>query len=154
MNVLPGEKQFTASVWILTRTHPKKILLVHHKKFDKWMQPGGHIERFENPVEAAIREVKEETGLDIHFLQKEILKGGEDAAFLPLPIFFMEQIIPSYKDQPAHFHLDINYVVEVSEQLIKHNIKESHAIGWFTKEEVQNLMTHSDTKDIVAKLMK
>lgn len=44
-----------------------KILMVrqHHEDKDIWMVPGGGIEEGENSIEAAVREAKEETGLDI-----------------------------------------------------------------------------------------
>lgn len=47
-----------------------KILMVrqHHEGRDIWMLPGGNIEENENSAQAAVREVKEETGLDIEIL--------------------------------------------------------------------------------------
>lgn len=47
-----------------------KILMVkqHHEERDIWMVPGGGIEAGENSIEAAIREAKEETGLDIEVI--------------------------------------------------------------------------------------
>ncbi len=151
--VLPGEKHFTASVWIISKTKPKKILLIHHKKLGKWQQPGGHIERFENPVEAAIREVREETGLDISFLQNDIKFIDEAARMLPPPKFLMEHTIPATTKQVAHFHIDINYVVEISEQVLKYQEKEAHGIGWFTKQEALLLTIHGDTLSIINQLL-
>ena len=56
-------KQFTTSVFIINNFERNlKIALIHHKKFERWMVPDGHIEHFENQVEAAIRETREETG--------------------------------------------------------------------------------------------
>jgi len=89
--VIKGEKHFTSSVWILTKNNPKKMLLLHHKKLGKWLQPGGHIEQHENPIETAIREVKEETGIDISFLTDDIQIIDEEGKFLPVPTFFMEE---------------------------------------------------------------
>ena len=45
----------------------QRMLLVRqrHEGKDIWMVPGGGIEEGENAVEAGIREVREETGLDI-----------------------------------------------------------------------------------------
>ena len=153
MKVAEGEKHFTASCWITSIGKPKKILLIHHKKLGRWMQPGGHIEKFENPVDAAIREVKEETGLDISFLADGIQIIDDEGIFLTTPDFLMEQTIPAHGKQPFHYHLDINYVVSVPEQKIKHSIKESHSIGWFTKKEALKLNIHEDTRIIIKKLL-
>jgi len=153
VKVKEGEKHFTASVWITTNKKPKKILLLHHKKLGRWLQPGGHIEIFENPVDTAIREVSEETGLDISFLAKGIQIIDSEGTFLTKPDFLMEQTIPSFGDQPLHYHLDINYVVSIPEQKIKRSIKESHNIGWFTKKEALELDIHKDTMMIIKKIM-
>jgi nucleoside triphosphatase len=45
------------------------LLLKSHKWFDKYVVPGGHVELGERLEEAAIREAKEETGLDVHGLE-------------------------------------------------------------------------------------
>ena len=70
-------KHFCASAFIIN-PETKKILLVKHSDYDKWVQPGGHIEDDETPEEAAVREVFEETGLKItligeHFPREEDL---------------------------------------------------------------------------------
>ena len=39
-----------------------RVVLVFHKKLRRWLPPGGHIDAPELPDQAAIREVKEETG--------------------------------------------------------------------------------------------
>jgi 8-oxo-dGTP pyrophosphatase MutT (NUDIX family) len=153
-DVVEGEKHFTASVWIISKGQPKKALLLHHRKHDKWLQPGGHIEKFENPVEAAIREVKEETGVDVSFLADKIEKLNVEASFLPIPRYLMEQVIPAHGDEPAHFHLDMQYVAEIEEQELLHNIRESHGIGWFTLEEVLKLPIYKDTGIILGKLLR
>jgi 8-oxo-dGTP pyrophosphatase MutT (NUDIX family) len=45
-----------------------KILLVLHARLGMWLFPGGHIEQNESPNDAIVREVKEETGLNLRFL--------------------------------------------------------------------------------------
>ena len=59
-----GEKTcFTAEVFIV---HRDTVLLKRHRKYNNiWISIGGHIEQGEDPVQTAIREVKEEVGLDI-----------------------------------------------------------------------------------------
>ncbi len=152
-NIVKGEKHFTSSVWILTKTTPKKVVLIHHKKFEKWVQPGGHVEMFENPIETAIREVKEETGLDIEFFAKSIKRIDDIGVFLPIPEFFTQFLISERTGEPEHFHLDINYVLEVDEQELRNSSRESHDIGWFTKEEAFKLPIHENTKLILQKLL-
>ena len=60
-------RHFCASAYIIN-PETKKILLVKHKKYSKWVQPGGHIEHNELPEEAAIREAYEETGIKVKLL--------------------------------------------------------------------------------------
>lgn len=151
-NTVKGEKHFTASVWLRTKGPEKKVLLIHHKKMNSWVQPGGHIERFENPIATAIREVKEETGIDIGFLQKLIAPYDLLAKALPTPDFFLEEFIPERKDEPEHYHLDLMYVVDVPEQTVTLSEGESHEIGWFTEEEALALPMFKNTEVIIKKL--
>lgn len=58
------ERQYCASSYVIDFDEAK-ILLMYNKKLKKWLQPGGHIEGVETPIEACVREVKEETGIDI-----------------------------------------------------------------------------------------
>jgi 8-oxo-dGTP diphosphatase len=41
-----------------------RVLLVRHRKLGYWLQPGGSVEDGEDPAAAAIREIREETGID------------------------------------------------------------------------------------------
>lgn len=60
-NTHPGH--FTASGFVRNR-NTQQVVLIFHPKFHKWIQPGGHLEVFdEHIVEAAKREIMEETGL-------------------------------------------------------------------------------------------
>jgi 8-oxo-dGTP pyrophosphatase MutT (NUDIX family) len=56
---------FTVAIFIV---HNEKILLIHHRKLDKWLPLGGHIELDEDPEQAALREAKKESGLDVELL--------------------------------------------------------------------------------------
>ncbi|MCL4360362.1 NUDIX domain-containing protein [Patescibacteria group bacterium] len=148
-----GDKHFTVSVWMVTDGASKKILLIHHKKLGTWMQPGGHIESWENPVEAAAREAKEETGLDIRSLLPRLEQIDAVASYLPLPDFFMEQAIPRVGTEPAHFHLDLNYRVALPEQMVRHAPGEAEGIGWFTKDEALRLRMFENTKRVIRSIL-
>ena len=56
---------FTVAIFVV---HDGKILLIHHRKLDKWLPLGGHIELDEDPEQAALREAKEESGLDVELI--------------------------------------------------------------------------------------
>ena len=67
---LPGH--ITGSAWIID---PSKefVLLTHHAKLNKWLEPGGHADGDEDVLNVALREAREETGLaDLLLVQKEI----------------------------------------------------------------------------------
>ena len=57
-------RHFCASAYVVD-PKTKKILLVKHKGFNKWVQTGGHIMEGETPEEAALREVYEETKVKV-----------------------------------------------------------------------------------------
>lgn len=61
------ERQYCASAYTIDFKN-KKVLLVFNKKLNKWLQPGGHIEYNEIPTQTAVRETKEETGIDIEIV--------------------------------------------------------------------------------------
>jgi len=48
--------------------HEDKLLLIHHEKLDKWLPVGGHIEQNETPDQALVREIKEETNLNVKII--------------------------------------------------------------------------------------
>jgi 8-oxo-dGTP diphosphatase len=135
----PGEKHYTSTVFLITETTPQQVLLVHHKKMDRWMPPGGHQEEDENAYQTAIREVKEETGIDIAEYLPTPKQIDDQAVSLALPRYVLEERIDARDEQPEHFHLDFIYVVAVPHQEVTYQETESHSIGWFTEEEVEKL---------------
>src|ERR1039458_3925150 len=56
---------FTVAIFVV---YDGRILLIHHRKLDKWLPLGGHIELDEDPEQTALREAKEESGLDVELL--------------------------------------------------------------------------------------
>ena len=84
-------RQFCASVFIINPEN-LKILLVHHKKFKKWVQPGGHIEPGEAPEETAVREVFEETGLKVKLLGEHFPRENDFIKPMEFP-FQQKQIV-------------------------------------------------------------
>lgn len=58
-------RHFTATGFLV---HGDATLLHWHKKVQEWLPPGGHIEPNEDPVQATLREIKEETGFDVEIV--------------------------------------------------------------------------------------
>ena len=56
---------FTVAIFVV---HDGRVLLIHHRKLDKWLPLGGHIELDEDPEQAALREAKEESGWEVEHL--------------------------------------------------------------------------------------
>ncbi len=138
MTIRP-EKQYTSTVFVLSDEQPRRVLMLHHRVYDKWQPPGGHRKPHENSLEAAVREVQEEAGLDI---TRHLMPGRQldsRAVALPLPRYLLEESIEARDDQPAHLHLDMVYVIEVPYQEVVNSDDEAHGIGWFTAEETVGL---------------
>src|SRR5678810_655292 len=56
---------FTVAIFVV---RDNKVLLIHHRQLDKWLPLGGHIELDEDPEAAALREAREESGLDVELI--------------------------------------------------------------------------------------
>lgn len=57
--------QFIIGAFGIIFDEQKRVLLVHRRDYDLWNLPGGTLEDFESPKNAVIREVREETGLEV-----------------------------------------------------------------------------------------
>jgi 8-oxo-dGTP pyrophosphatase MutT (NUDIX family) len=124
---------FTASVYIV---HDNKVLLHMHKKLHIWLQPGGHIELDEDPNETAVREAKEETGLDV------VLVG--DVHSYDSPYNARELIPPKFLNRHffdtthTHEHVDLCYFARPLTDVSKAQPEvEGANIRWFTREEIE-----------------
>lgn len=98
---------FTASTYVV---HADKVLLRKHEKYGIWLGVGGHIELDEDPNEAAVRERKEEVGLDV-----ALWKGNQKCISKePNPYGFHRELAPpvalNRHDLPeGHEHVDLVY---------------------------------------------
>jgi 8-oxo-dGTP pyrophosphatase MutT (NUDIX family) len=143
-------REFTATACIIKNN---QVLLHFHKKMNKWLPPGGHVEKDETPTECAIREAKEETGLDISIISDEHLEINEwNATSFARPFLCLLENIPAYRDQPIHQHVDFIYIAKpIGETLCQEAITATQ-LGWFTLQEVLALTTDemfSETQQII-----
>lgn len=130
------KRHFCASVFIIN-PDDLKILLILHKKFRKWVQPGGHIEENEIPEEAALREVYEETSIKVKLLGERFPR--EDDFIRPLGM-------QCNRNLAGDLHLDIIYAAVPVSTNIHLNQEESLSIGWFSREELEHLDIFPDIK--------
>lgn len=87
----------TASGWVVSPDR-STALLMHHRKLDRWFQPGGHCDGDPLVEDVVRKEVWEETGVR----DLELLKDG---------IFDVDvHLIPANKEFPAHYHYDIRFI--------------------------------------------
>jgi 8-oxo-dGTP pyrophosphatase MutT (NUDIX family) len=109
----------------------ERVLLLHHRKLDRWLQPGGHGDAGETCGEAvALREALEETGI----------AGLALHPGAPRPLDVDVHPIPARGAEPAHEHLDLRYlVVAPAGAEARLNADESHAIRWFGWDELDAL---------------
>ncbi len=141
------ERQFTATVYLF---HENRVLLHRHKKLGKWLPPGGHLEANETPPEAAIREVKEETGLDFLFLEDEHLKiSAYNGTSIPRPFLCLLENIPEYNGVPQHQHID--FIFLGTPIAFKEEIPE---FRWLKYEELQHLELFPDVAEVLRLLLK
>lgn len=111
------KRQITASTWVVNRERTR-VLLTHHAKLGIWVQLGGHTDEGEDWTQAALREAQEESGL---------------ADFrLVIPGLFDLDVheIPARKDQPAHDHYDLRFLVEADDAVPLTVSEESHDVAW------------------------
>jgi 8-oxo-dGTP pyrophosphatase MutT (NUDIX family) len=135
-------RQFTATAYILNEN---QVLLHFHKKLGKWLPPGGHLEENETPPECAIREAKEETGLDIAIIQDERLWVTRwNATSFERPFLCLLENIPAYKEQPEHQHIDFIYLGKPIGGFLDPEAIASTNLRWFTLEEVLLLKTDEE----------
>jgi 8-oxo-dGTP pyrophosphatase MutT (NUDIX family) len=88
---------FTGSAWLVS-ADGERVLLMHHRKLQRWLQLGGHADGDAELPNVALREAQEESGL-------------ADLEVLP-EIFDVDlHVIPARRDEPEHWHYDVRYVV-------------------------------------------
>lgn len=136
------ERQFTATTYIVEGA---KVLLIYHRKLNKWLPPGGHIDPNETPAEAAKREAFEETGLHITLTRQEnIWIERWNATSIERPYMCLLEEIPEHNGTPAHQHIDMIYVAKPIGGDVKENERETSGIRWFSLSQVEQLKPDED----------
>ncbi|MCA8967331.1 MAG: NUDIX hydrolase, partial [Planctomycetes bacterium] len=121
----------TASCWIVApdRQH---VLLTHHRKLQRWLQLGGHVDGEAEIELAALREVQEESGMQ----QFEFVRWA-GAALVPLDLDVHP--IPARGAEPRHEHWDVRFLLQVpfAQPLVLS--EESNELRWLPVDELTAL---------------
>ncbi len=135
-------RDITVSIIIV---YKEKTLLYLHKKMDKWLPLGGHIEANELPENAALREVKEESGLGVILYNSGKQIDMIDAKQLIRPVHILLEDI-----KPGHQHIDNVYYAKANSFDVKPEDGEATDLKWFTADEINELANVPENVKICA----
>ncbi|MBI2473172.1 NUDIX domain-containing protein [Candidatus Uhrbacteria bacterium] len=124
---------FTAEVFIV---YGHQVLLRLHDKYKLWLSVGGHIELNEDPTETAIREVKEEVGLDVTLVGEIPQTEPEKAGYKELlPPRFLNR----HRINESHEHVTFVYFAKSdTDEVIASGDDRSDDWKWFTFQELED----------------
>ena len=111
-----SEGHFTGSSWLVS-ADGERVLLMHHRKLGRWLQPGGHADGDRDLARVALREAREETGLS-------------DLVVEPAIFDLDRHWIPERGQEPGHWHYDVRYVVHARGSEAFEPNEESLALAW------------------------
>ncbi len=122
---------FTVAVFVVC---DEKVLLVHHRKLNKWLPLGGHIELAEDPEIAALREAKEESGFDVELLGERppTTEAGTRALIAP-------RFLDIHRITDTHEHIGMIYWARPKNGSLTLAASEHHDIRWCSSEELDKL---------------
>jgi 8-oxo-dGTP pyrophosphatase MutT (NUDIX family) len=119
-----AQGHLTGSAWMVSPRRDR-ALLVHHRKLDRWLQPGGHADGDPDLAAVAMREAREETGLiAAHLVSPEIFD-------------FDRHWIPQRGAEPGHWHYDFRFLVEADPLAPLLLSAESNELRWFALQEIE-----------------
>ena len=126
------EKSCGALVYRLLDDNRTQLLLLKHRYGGHWSFPKGHVERGENEVQTALREIKEETGLSVD------LQNGfrECVSYSPKP---------NVKKQVVYF---LGYARDDRVQKQEEEVSE---LQWMDSEKARQMVTFENDHRLISK---
>ena len=130
---------FTGSAWIVS-PDKEEILMTHHKKLGMWLQLGGHADGENDLSKVALREAKEESGIQYFNI-------------ISTEIFDLDiHDVPKHMNETSHKHYDIRFLLEadpVSSKIIISD--ESYDVAWIPIDDVIGLNPENSIQRMVEK---
>ncbi|MSR63491.1 MAG: NUDIX domain-containing protein [Planctomycetes bacterium] len=115
----------------------KRALLTLHKQLGRWLQLGGHCDGDGNLAGSALREAREESGI-------------QGLRVDPTPVDVDCHRIPAREGEPEHWHLDTRFVVRAPAGAVAHISSESRELRWITPKELEALTSDDSVRRLFA----
>jgi 8-oxo-dGTP pyrophosphatase MutT (NUDIX family) len=122
---------FTVAIFVVEH---RRVLLVHHRKLDKWLPLGGHIELDEDPEIAALREAKEESGFDVELIGERPPTTSPGTRALIAPRF-----LDIHRISDTHEHIGMIYWARPRNGALQLASGEHHDIRWCSPTELETV---------------
>jgi len=133
----PGH--FTASGFVRA-PEGERLLLIHHAKLQRWLQPGGHVDAVDADLRAAaVREVTEETGV--------ALRASADEGIFDVDV----HEIPASGDEPVHRHFDVRFAFVAADERLRRG-SDVRDVRWVSFADVATLESDESVARAVRKL--
>lgn len=122
---------FTVAIFVV---QDDRVLLVLHRKLGRWLPLGGHIDLDEEPETAALRETREESGLDVELIGERppTTEPGTRALIAP-------RFLDIHRINEVHQHIGMIYFARPKAGTVTLAPAEHHDIRWCTSEELETL---------------
>ena len=129
----------TGSAWLMDENY-ERALLTHHRKLDRWLQPGGHADGQSDVLAVAMREAEEESGLG------EIEPVSDSLFDIDI------HLIPARGNEAEHFHYDCRFLLRSVGSDQYSVSEESHDLAWITLADMSRHTTEVSITRMVDKV--
>lgn len=136
-----AERHFVATGYVV---RDGKTLLLRHKKLGLWLPPGGHIDENELPCDAALREIREETGLEAEIVSERRAPDPQapGVRYLHVPNHVQLEDIPNHPQ-----HIDLIYFCRAARGEPKFSAEESTEMRWHSIEELRGAHVRDEVRE-------
>lgn len=122
---------FTVAIFVV---RDARVLMILHRNLHKWLPLGGHIELDEDPEMAALREAKEESGLEVELIGVRPPTSGPGVRALIAPRF-----MDIHRITDTHEHIGLIYFARPTGGGLTLAGEEHHDIRWCAANDLDQL---------------